>query len=107
MVAIRDSNINALTIGRGAPFDASERSAWPHRCAPNDVSVIGIKCPEDAALLAKAHDIAHKIGACPSKIEILASGNRTVRLWSRGSKTCRRPGIEALQSLRPLDLPRL
>src|SRR5580704_5541659 len=107
MVAIRDSNIKALTIGRGAPLDASERSAWPHRCAPNDVSVIGIECPEDAALLAKADNITHEIWACPSKIEILATRNRTVRLWSRGSEACRCPGIEALQSLRPLDLPRL
>src|SRR6266404_4008955 len=57
VVAIRDSNINALTIGRGTPLDASERSAWPHRCAPNDVAVIGIECPEDAALLAKPNNI--------------------------------------------------
>src|SRR5229473_2739593 len=61
VVAIRDSNINALTIGRGTPLDASERSAWTYRCAPNDVAVIGIECPEDAALLAKANDIAHEI----------------------------------------------
>src|ERR1700726_2189064 len=107
MVAIRDSHINALTIRRRAPLDSSERSARPHGCAPHDVSVIGIECPEDAALLAKANDTAHQVGACPSKIEILASGNRTVRLWSRGSEACRCPRIEALQSLRPLDLPRL
>src|SRR6266702_2874248 len=61
MVAIRDSNINALTIGRGTPLDASERSAWPHRCAPNNVAVIGIERPEDAALLAKANNIAEQI----------------------------------------------
>src|SRR6266481_1381328 len=61
VVAIRDSNINALTIGRGTPLDASERSAWTYRCAPNDVAVIGIECPEDAALLAEANDIAHEI----------------------------------------------
>ena len=61
MVAIRDSNINALTIGRGTPLDASERSAWTYRCAPNDVAVIGIECPEDSALLAKANNIADEI----------------------------------------------
>src|ERR1700747_946215 len=63
MVAIRDSNINSLTIGGGTPLDASERSARPDRCAPNDVAVIGVECPEDAALLAKADNIAHEIGA--------------------------------------------
>src|SRR6266550_7889485 len=61
VVTIRNSNINALTIGRGTPLDASERSAWTHRCAPNNVAVIGIECPEDAALLAKANDIAQEI----------------------------------------------
>ncbi len=63
MVAIRDSNINALTVGGGTPLDASERSAWTYWCAPNDVAVIGIECPEDAAFLAKADDIAEQVGA--------------------------------------------
>src|SRR5882672_287194 len=67
MVAIRDSNINALTIGRRAPLDTSERSARPHRCAPNDVAVIGIECPEDAALLPKPTMLPTRLGPDPPK----------------------------------------
>jgi hypothetical protein len=61
MVAIRDSNINSLPIGGGTPLDAPERSARPDRCTPNDVAIIGIECPEDAALLAKADNIAQQV----------------------------------------------
>ena len=46
MIVIPDRDINALTISGGAPLDASERTAWPNRCAPNDVAVLGIKRPQ-------------------------------------------------------------
>src|SRR6266436_5731810 len=107
MIVIPDRNINALAIGGGAPLDASKRTAWPNRCAPNDAAVIGIERPKDAAFLAKADNIAYKIRPCSSEIEIRAAGYRTVRLWSCGSKACYRPSIKALQPLRPLDLPGL
>jgi len=58
---IPDSNINALPIGGSTPLDASERATGSNGRAPNDVAVIGIECPEDAALLAKANDIAQQI----------------------------------------------
>jgi hypothetical protein len=61
LVAVRYRDINALTIGRGAPLDASERSAWPNRGAPNDAAVIGIRRPKDPALLAKADNITDEI----------------------------------------------
>src|SRR5258708_6980749 len=51
---IRDSDINPPTVGRRTPLDASERTAGPNECAPNDVAAIWIECPIDAALLAKA-----------------------------------------------------
>jgi hypothetical protein len=65
MAGIRDSDINAVTISRGTPLDASKRiaSAWPNRCTPNDVAVIGIKCPIDAAFLAKADNVTDQIGS--------------------------------------------
>src|ERR1700730_1894624 len=102
MIAIRDSNINALTIGRGAPLDASERSAWPDWCAPNDVAVIGVECPVDAAFLAKAYDVAHKIRSGPPKVEIRAAGYGTVRVslsWTGSSKTA-----GSGESIHPLQL---
>src|SRR5712671_3141737 len=88
MVAIRDSNINALTVGGGTPLDAPKRCAWPHRCTPDDVTVIRIKCPEDAALLAKADNVTHQIGSRPTKVKIWAAGYRTVRVRSRGELAC-------------------
>src|SRR5882762_490914 len=106
MVMIPDSDINPLTVGRRTPLDASERTARPNRCAPNDVAVIGIECPIDAALLAKADNITHEIGACPSKIEILAGGYGPVGFCPRRGEACYCPSLEALHSLRPLDLPR-
>jgi len=80
MVTIPDSDINPLTVGCRTPLDAAERTAGPDRRAPNDVAVIWIECPIDAALLAKANNITHEIGACPSKIKVLAGGNRTIRV---------------------------
>ena len=77
---IPDGDINPLTVGRRTPLDASERTAWPNRCAPNDVAVIGIECPLDTAFLAKADNIPHQIGTCPSKVEIRATGYGTVRV---------------------------
>src|SRR5580704_8913926 len=107
METIRDSDIDALTVGRRTPLDASERTARPNKGAPSDVAVIGIECPEDAALLAKADNITHEIGACPSKIKVLAGGNRTIRVCSCRPETRYCPGVKALQSLRPLDLSSL
>src|SRR5882762_6414341 len=103
MIGIPDRNIDALTIAGSAPFDASERSAWPNWCAPHDVAVIGIERPEDAALLAKADNIAQEIRSCSSKVEIRAAGYRTIRVWSRRKQTCHCPSVKALQPLRPLD----
>src|SRR6266403_2128061 len=103
MVKIPDSDINPLTVGRRTPLDASERTAGHNRCAPNDVPVIGIECPIDAALLAKADNISHEIGACPSKIEILAVGYGTVRgpwSWAGSSKTA--GSCEGINTLQPL-----
>jgi hypothetical protein len=103
METIRDSDIDALTVGRRTPLDASERTAGPNECAPNDVAVIWIECPIDAALLAKADNITHEIGACPSKIEILAVGYGTVRgpwSWAGSSKTA--GSCEGINTLQPL-----
>src|SRR3981189_2722005 len=107
MIAIRDRDINMLTIGGSAPLDASERSAWSHWSAPHDVAVIGIERPEDAALLAKADNIAQEIRSCSSKVEIRTAGYRTIRVWSRRKQTCHGPSVKALQPLRPLDMSRL
>src|SRR5260370_9042540 len=107
MVMVPDSGINPLAVGRRTPFDASERTARPNRCAPNDVAVIGIKCPIDAALLAKADDITHEMGACPSKIKVLAGRNRTIRVRPGREKARKVPGVEALQSLGPFHLSSL
>src|SRR5580700_6139390 len=107
MVTISDSDINPLTVGCRAPLDAAEGTTGPDRRAPNDVAVIWIECPEDAALLAKADNITHEIGACPSKIKVLAGGNRTIRVCSCRPETRYCPGVKALQSLRPLDLSSL
>jgi len=90
MVAIRYSDINSLTISRGAPLDSSEGSAWPNRCTPNDVPVIGIKCPKDAALLAKANNVTDQIRSRPAN-------GRNLDCWVRDSsglfpqKRCRLP----------------
>jgi hypothetical protein len=103
METIRDSDIDALTVGRRTPLDASERTARPNKCAPSDVAVIGIERPIDAALLAKADNITHEIGACPSKIEILAVGYGTVRgpwSWAGSSKTA--GSCEGINTLQPL-----
>ncbi len=78
---IPDRNINALTVCSCSPLDASQRTAWPDRCAPNDVAVIGIECPIDAALLAKADDAAYEVRSCSSQIEIRAAGYRAI--WVR------------------------
>src|ERR1700745_3697386 len=104
MIVIPDRDINALTISGDAPLDASERTAWPNRCAPNDVAVLGIKRPIDAALLAKADDGAQEIRPCPSKVEIWAGRYGTVRVcsrrWVASSKTaCTCEGVNALQPL--------
>src|SRR5882762_7083900 len=104
MVTIPDSDINPLTVGCRTPLDAAERTAGPDRRAPNDVAVIWIECPIDAALLAKANNITYEIGACPSKIKVLAGGNRTIRVCPGREKAREVPGVKALQSLRPLDL---
>src|SRR5260370_17239308 len=93
MIAIRDRDINMLTIGGSAPLDASERSAWSHWSAPHDVAVIGIERPKDAALLAKADYIAQEIRSCSSKVEIRAAGYRTIRVWSRKSYAGYCPGV--------------
>src|SRR4029077_3670336 len=106
MVMIPDSDINPLTVGRRPPLDASERTAGSDRCAPNDVAIIGIERPIDAALLPKAKKIPHQMGACPAKIEILARGDRTVRVCSCRPKTRYCPGVKAFQPPRPLDLSR-
>src|SRR5258707_1105663 len=107
MVTIPDSDINPLTVGCRTPLDAAERTAGPDRRAPNDVAVIWIKCPIDAALLAKADDITHEIGACPSKIKVLAGRNRTIRVRPGREKARKVPGVEALQSLGPFHLSSL
>src|SRR5258708_5390676 len=107
MVTIPDSDINPLTVGCRTPLDAAERTAGPDRRAPNDVAVIWIECPIDAALLAKANNITHEIGACPSQIEILAGGYGTVRVCSRREEARKVPGVEALQSLGPFHLSSL
>src|SRR5258707_9683640 len=103
MVTIPDSDINPLTVGCRTPLDAAERTAGPDRRAPNDVAVIWIECPIDAALLAKADNITHEIRSCPSKIEILAVGYGTVRGpwgWAASSKTAGScEGINTLQLL--------
>src|SRR6266404_685818 len=107
MVTIPDSDINPLTVGCRTPLDAAERTAGPDRRAPNDVAVIWIECPIDAALLAKANNITHEIGACPSKIKVLAGRNRTIRVCPGREKARKVPGVEALQSLGPFDLSSL
>src|SRR3981189_474278 len=102
MEAIRDSNINPPTVGRRTPLDPSERPAGADPCAPNDVAVIRIECPVDAALLGKADDITHEIGTCPSKIEILAVGYGTVRgpwSWADSPKTA--GSCEGINTLQP------
>ena len=64
------------------PFEeivtASERTAWPNLCGPNDVAVIGIK-PIDAALLPKAGECRRQLSATddcfPSKLACLRDLN--------------------------------
>ena len=85
MIVVPDLNINTFTIRGGAPLDASQRTAWPNRCAPNDGAVIGIKCPINTALLAKANDITQPAFGCPIKHRTEVSGRKwrdfAVQLW--------------------------
>src|SRR5258708_3990592 len=103
MVTIPDSDINPPTVGCRTPLDAAERTAGPDLRPPDDVAVIWIECPIDAGLLAKANNITHEIGACPSKIKILAGRNRTIRVCPGREKARKVPGVKALEHLRPLD----
>src|ERR1700737_2555921 len=106
-VPVRDGDTDTRSVGRGTPLDPSERTAWTDRRAPDDVAVIGIQRPIDAALLTKADDAAHQVGSRSSQVEIRAGGYGTVRLRSRREHTRDRPGVVPLQPLRPLDPPGL
>src|SRR4029077_6685825 len=98
MVAVRDRNIDSLSVRRRSPLDSSERSAWPHRCAPNYVAVIGIQRPKDTALLSEPDNIFQQIGTRPSQIEIRAGWHRAVRVCCPSWENARhRPGVEALE----------
>jgi len=99
MIAIGDRDINALAISRGAPLNASERSAWTNWRAPHDVAVIRIERPKDAALLAEADNIADEIRSCSSEVEIRAAGYRTIRVWTGRSYAGYGPSVSALQLL--------
>ena len=105
MTTIGDSDINPPTIRRGAPLDASVRTAWPNRRTPNKVAVIGIECPENTALLAKADDITQQIGAGSPQIEILAGGHRTIGVCSRREVTRYGPSIKTFSLFAHLICP--
>ena len=94
MIVIPDLNINALTIGGGAPLDTSQRTAWPNRCAPNDIAVVRVKCPVNAALLPETDNISQEIGASSSEVEILTGRYRTVRILPGRSQTCACPRVK-------------
>ena len=61
MVVVSDGNVDALTVGCGAPFDPAQRAARADRRGPDDPAVVGIERPVDAALLADADDVPHQI----------------------------------------------
>ncbi len=87
MPAIRDSDINALSICGGALLNTSEGCAWPHNRTPYNIAIAEIQCPVDSALLAEAHDLRQQVGARSAQIKIGPAWNRA-RNGIRVSYTC-------------------
>src|ERR1035438_2471001 len=63
-------DVDGGAIGGRAPFNAAERAAGAHDCAPDDLAVSGIQCPVYSALLPETDDVPNQVGSGATQVVI-------------------------------------